>query len=186
MRELIERWNSGERRAAKSLLALVAAAAALFLYTWLVERPSANRLVERRDGFARQVRTLEPQWRKTREERDLWRQAARDIDALRTTRLYSQAKGAQELRLDLQALFNAAGFAVDDLRFIYADFPKAGVQKVNADFAFSGSYAALRVFLDRVERHSKFLYVEKVDFVDIGSQPGVLEMRITMAGYYAL
>ena len=47
---------------------------------------------------------------------------------------------------------NNAGLAVDDLRFAYADFPKAGVQKVNADFAFSGSYAALRVFLDRVER----------------------------------
>jgi len=186
MRELIERWNSEERRAAKVLLGLCAAAAAVFLYAWLAERPSANRLVGRRDGFARQVRTLEPEWRKIRAERDLWKQAARDIETLRTARLYSQAKGAQELRLDLQALFNAAGLAVDDLRFVYADFPKAGVQKVNAEFAFSGSYAALRVFLDRVERHSRFLYVEKVDFVDIGSQPGVLEMRISMAGYYAL
>ena len=44
---------------------------------------------------------------------------------------------------------------------------------MNASFEFAGTYAALKSFLDRVEQRPRLLCVEKVDFLDIGSRPGL-------------
>jgi hypothetical protein len=184
MKNLIDRLTAPERRALTVLLALGAAALLVFFYAFLRERPDASKYEDRLAARQREFRSLSPQWEKTRVELARWRQAERDMAELKRDRFYSDVKGFQDLRLDLQSLFDASGIAPESLAYGYNDFAKEGLLKVNADFTFRGTYPAFRKLLDLVERNPRFLCVEKVDFLDIGTQPGVLALKITMAAYY--
>jgi hypothetical protein len=184
MKNLIERWTVKERRAAAILAAAGAAGLLVLFYAILQERPAAARDSGRLSEIERDYARLGPVWTRTKADRDLWREAARDMDELKRTRFYSDVKGFQDLRPDLQALFDASGIAVGDMVFGYTDYPREGLRRVTAEFVFHGTYAVLKSFLDRVERHPKFLFVEKIDFQNIGLQPGMLDLKISMAGYY--
>jgi hypothetical protein len=184
MRNLVDRLTGKERRAALVLAVVAAAGLLVFLYAWIQERPAAVRYNDRLEEIQRDFRRLSPIWARTKADMDLWREAALDMDELKRTRFYSDAQGFQSLRPDLQSLFDAAGLAVGDIAFGYTDYPREGLRRVSTEFVFNGSYAALKTFLDRVERHPRFLFVEKIDFQNIGLRPGQLELKITMAGYY--
>lgn len=184
MKNLIDRLTAPERRALTVLLALGAAALLVFCYAFLRERPAASKYEDRLAARQKEFRALSPQWEKTRAELAQWRQAERDMAELKRDRFYHDAKGFQDLRLDLQGLFDASGIAPESLVYGYNDFAKEGILKVNPDFTFRGSYLAFRKFLDLVERDPRLLCVEKVDFLDVGTQPGVLALKITMAAYY--
>ncbi len=184
MKNLFERWTAKERRAAAILAVAGAAGLLVLLYTALQERPAATRYSDRLSEIERDFRRLSPIWAKAKTDRDLWREAAQDMDELKRTRFYSEVKGFQDLRLDLQALFDTSGIVVGDIAWGHTDYPREGLRRDTAEFVFNGAYAALKSFLDRVERHPKFLFVEKIDFQNIGLQPGMLELKITMAGYY--
>ncbi|MDD8027451.1 MAG: hypothetical protein PHI34_13170 [Acidobacteriota bacterium] len=185
MREFIDRLTPRERTALSVLLGASILFAAVFVYVFLQERPAAHRATGRLEEARRTERDLGRDWKKAESEWRQWKQAAADLAELEAGRLYMGETGYREFRLDLQALFDEAGIAVDDLAFSYVPFAKNGISRMNAVFAFSGTYAALKSFLDRVERRPRLLCVEKVDFMDIGGRPGVLELRLTMAGYHA-
>jgi hypothetical protein len=184
MKNLIDRWTSTERRAAAILAAAGALGLLVLLFTLVQERPAASRLAGRLADIQGDYRRMSPAWARTKADRELWREAAQDMDELKRTRFYSDVKGFQDLRPDLQALFDASGIAVGDMVYGYTDYPREGLRRGTVEFTFNGSYASLKSFLDRVERQPKFLFVEKIDFQNIGLQPGMLELKITMAGYY--
>jgi hypothetical protein len=183
MKNLIERWTAKERRAAAILAVAGALGLLLLFYNLIQEHPAAVRYADRLSEIESSYRRLSPAWAKTKADRELWREAAQDMDELKRTRFYSDIKGFQDLRPDLQALFDASGIAVGEMGFGYTDYPREGLRRFTVEFVFNGTYAALKSFLDRVERQPKFLYVEKIDFQNIGLQPGMLELKITMAGY---
>jgi cell division protein FtsL len=184
MREFIDRLTAKERTALTVLLGASILFAAVFVYGFLQERPAARRLTARMEEAQRMDRELSREWRRAEVEWTAWRQAAADLAELKADRLYSGETGYQDFRLDLQSLFDESGFMVNDLAFSYAQYAKDGLQRITASFEFSGTYAALKSFLDRVERRPRLLCVEKVDFLDIGGRPGTLDLRITMAGYH--
>ena len=184
MRNLFERLTATERRAALILAAVAAAGLFVFLYAFIQERPAAARDSGRLSEIERDYRRLSPIWAKTKADMALWREAARDMENLKQTRFYSDVKGFQDLLPDLHALFDAAGIVVGEIAFGYTDYQREGLRRVSAAFVFNGTYAALKTFLDRVERHPRFLFVEKIDFLNIGLQPGMLDLKINMAGFY--
>lgn len=184
MREFIDRLTARERTFLSALLGASILFAGLFVYAFLQERPAARRMTARWEEARRVDRDLGREWKRAEAEWTAWRQAASDLAELRTSRLYSGDSGYRDFRLDLQSLFDESGFTVGDLAFGYAEYAKDGLRRMSASFEFSGPYAALKSFLDRVERRPRLLCVEKVDFLDIGGRPGTLDLRITMAGYH--
>ena len=52
-------------------------------------------------------------------------------------------------------------------------------------FGATGSYLSLKRFFNAVENHPVFLVIERIDFSDIDTQRGKLELRMELAGYYA-
>lgn len=184
MKELIDRLTPKERTALSVLLGASILFVALFIYVFLQERPAARRWTARWDEARRTDLALSRQWKSAEAEWRLWKGAEADLAELAAGPLYKGEAGYRDFRLDLQALFDQAGIAVDDLAFSYAEFAKDGIRRMNASFAFSGTYASLKALLDRVERRPRLLCVEKVDFLDIGSRPGFLDLRVTMAGYH--
>ncbi len=184
MKELIDRLTERERTFLSALLGASILFLALALFVFIQERPAARRASLRLDEARRTQLALSRQWRATEEEWRQWKRAETDLAALEAGPLYKGEAGYRDFRLDLQAMFDQAGIMVDDLSFSYAEFPKTGMRRMNASFAFSGTYASLKAFLDRVERRPRLLSVEKVDFLDIGRRPGGLDLRLTMAGYH--
>jgi hypothetical protein len=184
MKEFIDRLTPRERTFLSALLGASILFTAVFVYVFLQERPAARRWTARLEEARRTELSLDKQWKAAEAEWKQWKRAEADLAELKAGPLYKGEDGYRDFRLDLQALFDQTGLAVDDLAFSYAEFAKDGVRRMNASFAFSGTYTALKSFLERVERRPRLLCVEKVDFLDIGGRPGVLELRVTMAGYH--
>ncbi|MFB0565579.1 MAG: hypothetical protein ACETWK_07870 [Candidatus Aminicenantaceae bacterium] len=113
-----------------------------------------------------------------------WKKAPLDIEELRTNYFYMEEEGINQLRLDLQKIFNESRINISQIKYGYNMFEDERIKKVIATFDFSGSYFSLKKFIHTVEEFPKFLIVEKIDFLDTSTERDSLILRITMAGYY--
>jgi hypothetical protein len=114
-----------------------------------------------------------------------WNEAKRDIADIEEKYFYRENKSRNQLRLDLRKIFQASSIRVEsDLMFDYADWEDENVKRVRVTFAIAGPYSALKRFIHEIEVHPKFLMVERIDFRDIDTQNGRIELNIVLAGYY--
>ncbi len=123
--------------------------------------------------------------RQEKREWKRWQEAGRDIDEVGKKYFYKDNDVFQQIRLDLQKIFNKAGIQVSQIKYDYAEIEDKKVKKVNVSFNLRGSYFSLKRFLDAVEEYPKFLIIEEINFLNIEAQGGTLELRILLAGYYA-
>jgi hypothetical protein len=114
-----------------------------------------------------------------------WQKAYRDIKDLKDKHFYHEGEEASELRLDLQKIFSTAGITSRTYRYSYASLEKEKIRKINVTFTFTGTYPILKRFLQTLEQFPKFLLLEKIDFLKIGGDGAMLELRIVLAAYYA-
>jgi|GEM_PF-217316 len=113
-----------------------------------------------------------------------WQEARRDIDELRTKYFYDDKEGFQELRLDLEQLLSEARIHVPRKRYNYAEFKGETIKKVSISFNIKGPYLSLKRFIHSVEEIPKFLFIEKIDFLNIDAGGSVLELTVHLAAYY--
>jgi Tfp pilus assembly protein PilO len=118
------------------------------------------------------------------EEWARWEEAYRDMVELKKTFFFKENEGVNELRVDLQKILAESGIAARSIRYNYANLEKGSFKRINVTFTFTGSYLILKRFLDTIERFSKFLLLEKIDFMKVSAGGSVLELRIILAGYY--
>lgn len=184
MKELFNIFDFKEKRTLAILCGLVGVALVVFFFIALRERTAYYHLIgdlqAKQKSYDELVNLREDQtieWSK-------WEAAQKDLAELRKAYFYDEKQGITEIRLDLEELFQKAGINCSQINYGYSDQPRGGIKKINISFYFSGTYLSLKKFLDSVERFPKFLFVEKIDFHNVGLQPGWLELRITLAGYY--
>lgn len=113
-----------------------------------------------------------------------WQEARLDIDEIREKYLYKNNDIFQQVRVDLQKIFQQSRIHIFQIRYDYAELKTEGVKKVTVSFNLKGSYFSLKRFLNSIETFPKFLIVEKVDFLNIEAKGKGLELRISLAGYY--
>jgi Tfp pilus assembly protein PilO len=130
------------------------------------------------DGLQEKTSQKKEEWLK-------WQEAQKDMEELRAKYFYSDKQGLEQLRLDLQQVFDEAGIPVSPLKFNYSEFKKESVRKVEVTFSLRGSYSALRKFVHAVEKFPRFLVIERIDFLNIGPSGEAFDLRVTLAGYYA-
>jgi len=118
------------------------------------------------------------------EEWSRWQEAKQDIVDIRENYYYKDNDVFEQIRVDLREIFNQAAIRVSRLKYDYAELKKGNVKKVIVIFELRGAYFSLKKFMNLVENFPKFLIIEKIDFLNIESESGVLELRISMAGYY--
>ncbi len=184
MKGIFNLLNSTEKRVLVVITSLLAGSLIfLFLFS-LGEKRKNSHILESLRASEKQYEKFDLGRTEKKREWLAWEQAPRDMEELKSSYFYSDKEGLNELRLDLQQIFSESNINVSQIKYDYAEFEKEKVKKVNASFNFSGSYLALRKFLDSVERFPKFLIVEKVDFLKIEPQSGFLQLKIVLAGYY--
>jgi hypothetical protein len=184
MKELFKLLTDREKR----MLGILAGAAVLFLLAFLFVSLGALRSYGRsEEALTRLTKDLG----KARVSLDLartesgrWEEAKGDLEAFRTRYFYDDKQGIRDLRLDLEKVFAEAGIRVSEIGYKYADLEKGKARKVVAGFTFRGHYATLKRFLAVIERFPKFLILERIDFLNTGSETGALELKIELAGYY--
>ncbi len=114
-----------------------------------------------------------------------WDEARRDVVEIEKKYFYRGDRSLSQLRIDIGKIFEASGIRiVSDLNFDYADWEEENIIRVRVNFAMAGTYVALKRFIHQVEVHPKFLMVERIDFRDIDTQSGRIELNIVLAGYY--
>jgi Tfp pilus assembly protein PilO len=186
MSAIFDRLDDREKRTLERLVAAVLLAAALFLTLALRQKAA---YFDARDNLVKlreESRRAEKAQAETKAEWLRWQEARRDLDSFRGTYYYAEKTVFQAVRLDLQHIFNQAGMNVPGISYRYSDIEKVPVKKVLIAFNYSGTYADLKRFLAIVERFPKFLAVEKIDFQKTDEDSGLLNLKLTLAGYYEI
>lgn len=115
----------------------------------------------------------------------MWDEARSDIGEIETKYFYREEENVNELREDLRKIFqNSKTRMTSDLRFEYSEFEGREMKTVKVSFIVTGFYFALKKLLHNIERYPKFIMVERIDFLDIDPQSGMIELRIELVGFY--
>ncbi|MGB9004297.1 MAG: GspMb/PilO family protein [Candidatus Aminicenantales bacterium] len=186
MKELVKFLEPGERKILAGLSALLGALLVFLLAFSLAAGGAFSRRVSAVNSLRRQFQSADRERTALRQEFSQWEEAGRDGLALRQDRFYRESNGINELRLDLQEVFSGVGLEFPQAKFDYLEFEKEKARKVAVSFNFSGSYGLLKQFLAEVEKQPRFLFVERINFLNIDTGSGNLLLKITLAAYYAI
>lgn len=186
MNVLFDLFTDKERRT----LVRLGSAAIVVLAVFLVLFTKVRGGLEKERVDSAQLRNSSLRAAKARDEAkaewQLWEEANRDLEELRTGYFYDPEEGGQALRLDLQQIFALAGTAVTDIGYAYSDMEKEQVRKTLVTFTYAGTYAGLKKLLAVLEAFPKFLVIDKIEFPRVASEGGRLSAKLTLAGYYGI
>jgi cell division protein FtsB len=186
MKELFDLLETGERKILVSLCAVLAAVLIFHQGIAIKQRRAYGQSVETISAQQKVYERLEESNRKIKMEWLLWEEAKKDIAAIQKDYFYKENESINELRLDLRKIIRTAKIRViSDMIFDWADWEEKELKRVGVQFAMAGSYVALKKFIHQVEIHPKFLMIERINFRDIDTQSGQIELQIELAGYYA-
>ncbi|MFZ2053203.1 MAG: hypothetical protein WAU81_03300 [Candidatus Aminicenantales bacterium] len=185
MNELFSTLDEKERARLRLISLLFLIALFVLLVFSLGQRRSYHHLVDQLRGKEKTAAVAEGKRAENAAEWEQWEQSSKDIQALREKFFYHEGEEINELRLDLRKIFSESGITSRSFKYSYASLEKEKIGKVSVTFTFTGTYPILKRFLQMLERFPKFLLLEKIDFLKIGSEGAQLELRIVLAGYYA-
>lgn len=184
MNAIYDLLDGRERKTLERLTAAVVAAAALFFILAVRVRSgyfdSRNALA----ALGESSRRSEKAQAEVKAEWLAWQEALGDLESFRGKYFYEEKTVFQNLRKDLQRIFNQAGMDIPLINYRYSELEKASIKKVVVTFNYSGTYMNLKRFLAIVEGFPKFLAVEKIDFQKADRETGLLNLKLTLAGYY--
>lgn len=177
--------NQKEKRILEVLSILLLAAIFFLLFIALRERNIYFNSVESLSSKERDYQELNRN--KTEKERELlsWEKAREDVEELRKKYFFQESESINRLRLSLQQIFDESNIYGSNIRYFYNDFEKENIRKVSVSFDLVGSYFSLKKFIHSVEKLQKFVFIEKIDFLDTPAKGGSLKLKITLAGFYA-
>jgi Tfp pilus assembly protein PilO len=184
MRELFSALDEKERMRLKWLGFLCLVALFILLIFSLGQRRGYYLLVDQLQEREKTASSAEGKRKESAANWGQWEQTSKDIQTLREKFFYHEGE-ENELRLDLRKIFSESGISSRSLKYNYSSLEKGKIGKVSVTFTFTGTYPILKRFLQALEQFPRFLLLEKIDFLRIGSEGAQLELRIILAGYYA-
>lgn len=185
MNELVSLLDPRERRTVKTAAVIAGLVCAVVLVFAVRAQSGAGRAMER-------FRQADLLWKEALRSRDAaeaefgrWTRAAADVGELGSTWFYDANRNFQELRADLERIFDEAGVVVSEIVFGDLELVKGRLRRTTAEFRINVSYPMVRRLLEIVENHPRALHLERVEFANAGNAfpGGGLEARIALSGY---
>jgi hypothetical protein len=183
MKRLFSLLNSRERRTVRTAAAIAGIVCAALLIFALRAQVRSSRAEERLAAAEARNRDAGRNRDAARNELNRWAAAEADLRELGASWFYDPAKGIPGLRSDLGQVLETAGIIAPEIDYNALDLVKNRLHRVLAEFRFRGSYLMLRRLLETVENHPRALHVDKIEFEDIGTEPGLVQVRVGVAGY---
>ena len=185
MKELFDLLDAKERQLLVLLCILLSAVLVFHSAFALKEKRTYFRSVKSLPIQEKEFERIREQTSEKKREWVMWDEARRDSVEIGTKYFYREDKNINELRQDLRRIFqNAQVQILSDLRFEYDEFQDSEMKIVKVSFTMAGPYFSLKKLIHQVEMHPKFLMIERIDFMNINTQSGRIELRIELAGYY--
>ena len=185
MKELLDLLARRERKILVLLCALLIVGLLFYEVFALRQKSSYSFAVESLPAQQKEYEQIKESNKDIKLEWLQWDEAKRDIVDVEKKYFYRENKNINQLRLDLRKIFRASNIrVVSDLMFDYTDWEEDNVKRVRVNFTMAGPYSALKRFSHQIEIHPKFLMIERIDFQDIDTQNGRIELNIALAGYY--
>jgi len=113
-----------------------------------------------------------------------WEATLRDMEELKEEFFYPQGEGIEALRNDLKQILDRAGLRVSHIKYDYIPLEKENMLQVRLTFRLTGFYVDLKKFIHGIESFPGAMAIEQIDFVDIDTQTGKIDIKIIVAGYY--
>lgn len=184
MPELIELLSLAERKRLRGLglvagLLVLLVIVSLFFWSYRLNgiRAEAVRLTSELERISKQNE-------QARQEFQSWQETRKDLEELEATAFYRGADGLEAFRQDLKNLFQQSGLTVPPINYQYDETGKKQFNRMAASFAVRFSYPVLKKFLYRVETWPRILVLDQLNFQKIDNITGILDLRITLSGYY--
>jgi len=185
MKEIFDSLSQKEKKVLKIVSALLVLALLFLIFIALREKNTHSRSLSSLSSKEKEYQNLNLSKMEKEREWQSWEMAFQDIEELRTSYFYEEKKSPNQLRLDLQKLFDESRMNVSQIKYTYARFEKEKIKKVSISFNISGSYFFLKRFINSFEKFPRFLLVEKIDFLDTSADGNFLALKMSLAGYYA-
>jgi len=185
MKEIFESLSQDERKVLKIIVALLALVLLFLVFITLRGRNAYSRSFSLLSSKEKEYQSLNLSRIERQKEWQSWNKAVQDIEELKTSYFYGAAQNPNQLRLDLQKIFEESQMNVSQIKYTYTQFEKEKVKKVSISFNLSGSYFSLKRFIHSVETLPKFLLLEKIDFLETSVDGNFLTLKISLGGYYA-
>lgn len=185
MRELFDLLNQKEKRILEVFSILMLAAIFFLFFIAIREKNVYFSSVESFSSKEREYQELNRLKKEKESEWLNWEKAREDVEELRKKYFFQESEGINRLRLSLQQIFDESNIYGSNIRYSYNAFERENIGKVSVSFDLVGSYFSLKKFIHSVEKLQKFIFIEKIDFLETPAQGGPLRLKITLAGYYA-
>jgi len=184
MKEIFDSLTQSEKRILEVFLVLLVLSIAFLFFIGLKEKGKYAEILSSISSKEREYQKLNV--KKLEKKRDWlkWRKAVQDMKELGENYFYDEKQGINMLRLDLQRFLDESRIKASQIKYNFYKFEKEKINKVNLTFNLTGSYFALKKFINSVEKYQKFLIIEKIDFLNTSADKGPLKFKITLAGYY--
>jgi len=185
MKELFDLLEKSERKILVLLCVFLAAALIFHQGFALKQKKAYSYSAESLSTLQKEFANIEELNREIKMKWLQWDETKRDIADIEKKYFYKGNKNINQLRLDLRRIFRKAKIRViSDLVFDYTDWEVEKLKIVHVHFAMAEPYGALKSFIHQVEIHPKFLMIERIDFREIDTQSGRIELQIGLVGYY--
>lgn len=185
MKELFDFLEAKERQFLAALCILLAVVLIFFSGFALKEKRAYFRSVQMLPSRQTEYERVREQNIDKKRERMMWDEAHEDLIQIEGKYFYREDENINELREDLRKILRNAQIRItSDLRFEYSEFQGNEMKTVRVSFIMTGFYFALKKLLYSIEQYPKFIMVERIDFLDIDTQSGMIELRIELVGYY--
>ena len=185
MKETFDSLSQKEKKVLKIITALLVLVLLILAFMALKERNVYSRSLSSLSLKEKEYQKLDLGRMEGEREWQRWEKALRDIEELEASYFYDERNGPNQLRLDLQKIFEESRMNVSRIKYTYTQFEKEKIKKVSISFNISGSYFSLKRFINSVEKLPRFLLVEKIDFLDTSADGNFLTLKMSLAGYYA-
>ena len=184
MKEIFEILSEKERRTLGWFCFLLVVPVVFLLFIAGGERRAYSGLLESLSAQKKNYQSLNAKNIQKEKEWLRWQEAVKDMEEIQGKYFYKDNDVFEELRRDLEKIFGQTGIYASRKNYDYSQLHKGGLEKVIVNFDWRGSYPSLKGFLDSVEKFPKFLIIERIDFLNIEVQSGMLELKVALAGYY--
>jgi Tfp pilus assembly protein PilO len=185
MKETFDSLSQKEKKVLKIFSALLVLVLLILTFMALKERNAYSRSLSSLSLKQKEYQKLDLDRMEEEKEGQRWEKALRDIEELEASYFYDEQEGPNQLRLDLQKIFEESQMNVSRIKYTYAQFEKEKIKRVSISFNITGSYFSLKRFINSVEKLPRFLLVEKIDFLDTSADGNFLTLKMSLAGYYA-
>jgi Tfp pilus assembly protein PilO len=185
MKELFDLLDSKERRILVVLCVLLVSVLILHSGFALKQKKMYFRSLDTLSSQQTELELLKKRSRDKKREWLKWEEARKDVLEIEEEYFYKEDRNVNELRVDLMKIFLQSGIRVtSELRFDYAEAREEDMKIARVKFSLTGTYFDLKKFIHQVEIYPKFLMIDNIDFVDIDTQTGSMELNVELAGFY--